>query len=533
MLAVSVYWFSFLSFGLYVALQAQKKKLFPKEFLYIASLAFSLLFTYFIFYVYAFRYGLGHHLLLAFCAVGFLFFALTVREAIKNKQTRDSIRKFYAVPLFITLAFLVFYAHFLYACPGKAPVTDQWGEIQNPAFCHIAQLPIDNALPFIYAEDVLSNHAKELVIDWSIADRPPLQIGASLPIADVTLHASQFTKYAYYTVFAIFLQLSWIGVLWGILNTLFKQRWRVWGLLIGFGGTGFFYLNSVFVWPKLLSASLVVFSVFLLIDAGKTKRLFDYRYAVMAALAISLGLLAHTGVVFTLLGMLPVMAYDLGFHRKGRKLPLKPLVAAVILSLLLLVPWQITKSHLTTHDRLVKWQLAGVISAKDQRGTLETIKQEYQKLTFKQWLSNKKSNTEVVFTGSVHNHCDVRPSDILSNCNLASWRSLTFFSPFFAFEFFILGFPAALWQMFKRTLDKLDRTLLWTSLLSLVAWILLLFIPGSTVLHQGSYATEILLFIVLGRKLASLPSYVFGPLIGLQVILFYIAWLRPFGIHVL
>jgi hypothetical protein len=116
---------------------------------------------------------------------------------------------------------------------------------------------------------------------------------------------------------------------------------------------------------------------------------------------------------------------------------------------------------------------------------------------------------------------------------MASWRLLTFFSTFWAFEFFIFGFLILIWQLFKRSLDKFDRAVLWIVFLSLAFWILVMYIPSSTVLHQGSYATEMLLFLLLGKKLAGLPQSVFMPLMSLQVLLFYMAWLRPFGIHLL
>ncbi|HXE10120.1 MAG TPA: hypothetical protein VN554_01715, partial [Verrucomicrobiae bacterium] len=430
--------------------------------------------------------------------------------------------------------FLVVYSHFLYTCPGKAPTTDQWGEIQNPAFCHIAELPIDNALPFIYAQNVLTNHARSLVIDWSIADRPPLQIGASLPIVDIAHSSNQFTKYAYYYVFVIFLQLTWIAAAWGVLNTLLKQRWKVWALLIGFGTTGFFYINSVFVWPKLLSASLAVFAVFLILDLNKRrKRLFDYRYVIMASLALALGLLSHTGIVFTAVGLVPIVVYDLIIHGTFRTLKLKPLLIAFAVALLLLVPWQVTKDHLTKHDRLIKWQLAGVISANDNRGTLQTIKDQYKKLTFKEWANDKWTNTHALFINYAKTRCGFGISTMFNKCNMASWRLLTFFSTFWAFEFFIFGFLILVWQLVKRSLDKFDVIVLWTAFLSLAFWILVMYVPGSTVLHQGSYATEMLLFILLGRKLAGLPRYAFAPLIALQVLLFYMVWLRPFGIHII
>ncbi|HXE10121.1 MAG TPA: hypothetical protein VN554_01720, partial [Verrucomicrobiae bacterium] len=63
---LAAYFFSFVAFGTYPALVALKRKLFPKEFLYMASLAFSLAAMYALFYIYAYRERYGHALLWVF-----------------------------------------------------------------------------------------------------------------------------------------------------------------------------------------------------------------------------------------------------------------------------------------------------------------------------------------------------------------------------------------------------------------------------------------------------------------------------------
>ena len=529
-----IYFLSFLSFGFYCALKAQKKKLFPKEFLYIASVTFSLVISYLLFYIYSFSYRLGHYLALCFLIAGLVGLLLSVQEVRHDKQAWKTTKTFFMTPLLIIFGILLIYTHFFYSCYGQPAVIDQWGEIQNPAFCQISALPIDNALPYIYGQNVLTNHARELVIDWSIADRPPLQIGAVLPILDFEQHAQVYVRYAEYNLFSTFLQLSWVGVVWGVLNILLKKRRHIWGLIVGFSAVGFFYLNSIFVWPKLLAASLTVFGIVMLLNTNiKAKRLFEYRYLVMSVLAITLGLLAHGGVVFTLLAVAPVMLYDLLRHTPRTKINWKNVAAAAAVVLLLLLPWQHVKSQLTSHDRLVKWQLAGVVPADDPRGTLQTIKQQYAKLTLHEWLGDKKVNAFTLYDGGVVSTCKLRPNNVLDKCNMATWRNRTFFSTFFAFEFFIFGFLIVIWQLMRNSLDKFDKTLLWIGLLTMAGWIVLMYLPGSTVVHQGSYATMLLLFILFGKKLATLPQPAFFTLISLQVLLFYFAWLVPFGIHII
>jgi hypothetical protein len=282
-----------------------------------------------------------------------------------------------------------------------------------------------------------------------------------------------------------------------------------------------------------LATGLAAFGIFLLIDKSDKRRgLIEYRYVVMALFSIALGLLAHDGVLFTLLGMIPLVIYDFVKNGVHTRLNYKYITAGILIALALLVPWQIVKSELTTSDRLIKWHFAGVISVDDKRGTLQTIVDEYKKLSFHQWVSNKETNVRTLVDGGVHDKCSSSLRHIFDACHMASWRDHVFFSMTYAFEFFIFGFLIVAWQLIKRRLDMFDIKILLISITSILFWVFLMFIPGGTVLHQGSYATMFLLFVFLGKKLSTLPDALFVSIIGLQVALFYLAWLRPFGIAV-
>lgn len=529
-LELCLYTTAFLSFSLLAGLYAVKKKLLPEKFLLIGSLTFGLTFNYFLFYLYAANIRLGRTVLLGFVLLGLICLALVTKLLLSDKKQLKVVWSYFLIPMLVIATLTTAYSAMFYGCRSKGYVVDQWGEVQNPAFCHVSKLPIDNALPYIYGENILHDRARSLVIDWSIADRPPLQIGTSLPILDLGKNSPPYTHYAYYTVFSIFLQLSWVAAAWGVLSTLLKKRLHIYGLLIAMSATGFLYLNSVFVWPKLLAAGLFVFGAFLLLWSPKRqKTVLSYRYLPMASLAISLSLLSHTGSLFTLLAILPIFAYDFVRYKLYDRPMLKKYGIALLIAACLLVPWQVAKSQLITHDRLVKWHFAGVISAEDQRGTLETIVDEYSKLPPKTWLNNKKANTETLVTGGVIVNCPGGVKNLFSYCNMSAWRDRTFFSSFYSLELFAIGFIIIAWQAIKRTLDKFDKTVLLIYGLYLVIWVLMMFIPGSTVLHQGSYASALLLLLLLGKKIATLPNYAFITFVGLQVSLFALAWLRPFG----
>lgn len=527
-----IYLILFLSVGLSCSSIALRRGWIPKEFLYLSSISFSLVFSYIIFFAYNYRYRLGHYFTLLFFFMGTVALVYLIASNWKSKKNFDTVKTFFIVPLFIILATLTLYSYIYYGCAKGSGQIAPYGEVQNSAFCHVSNLPFDNALPFIYGEKVLANHSKDLIIDWSIADRPPLQIGAVLPLLDFSQDAQPYTKYAYYSIFSTFLQLSWIGVAWGALYILVKKRWKIYTLILGFGCTGFFYLNSVFVWPKLLAASLVVYGLFLILDASKKhKTRFTYRYLPAASIGITLGLLAHGGVLFTVLAVCMLIGYDLIRNRKlSRRISLRAVLAALLICTALLVPWQIAKSELVSSDRLVKWHFAGIEAPTDKRGTLKTIEDQYKTLTIDEWLRSKSENISSIYKIGDYRCGPLYITSLLSKCNMETWRGLTFYRTLFAFELFIVGAFIFLWRLLQNRVEKIDKTLALITLSSLFVWIIAMYSPGSTLLHQGSYATMLIAFLIFGKQIALANSLILPGLVILQLMLYYFAWLHPFSI---
>ncbi len=522
------YAFSFMVLGLWVALRIINRRLFPKEFLYICSLAVSLVVYYFLFYIYLANTTVAHYLVIGLILLALPAFVSLILSLKKSSAQFKLVRTFYVIPLLLTLLFFSVYTSLLYSCRIYANGVDN-RRVVNQTFCAIQNMPLDNGLPQMYADFVLQHKPRALVIDWTIADRPPVQIGTSLPIMDFTQGARQSLRGHYYNVLSIFLKISWVGALWGLFRKLKLERWTQVLLFIGFGATGFFFLNSVFVWPKFLSAGLVLAAMTPYLGEAITKE--SYRYAPVAIGLICLGMLSHTNVMFTLLPFVAIQLYKLLRTKKWRRqLNLKFLVIAVVLALAFLAPWQVFKSSITTSDRLIKYHFADVTSYADTRGTVQTIIQEYQKLSFHQWLHNKQANVAALFNGNFRFEAGCRPIDLYKTVKGCSdWKTLTFFSTFFALETFTVGFLALVYLGIRKLWDRFDKELLWLLGGSLLFWLLVMFHPGSTVVHQGSYLTMILLFVLLGKSLAKSSRAVLVGLTIIQLIIFYQAWI--YGVH--
>lgn len=521
------YLLSFLVIGLWLALKAHKKKLLPNEFIYIASLATSLLMHYFLFYLYLLSPWLAHQIVLLIILISPVLLVFIVQGCLKSPAQLTFLRKYYLPPLVISSLLLIIFSSLFYSCFSRPPALGGYQDIDNRTFCHISTLPFDNALPFIYADNILRNEDKKLAIDWKLVDRPPLQIAATLPIEDLSMQDRSYVRFSYYHIFSVFLQLSWVGAVWAILQRLKIKKRAQACLFVGFSTTGFFYLNSVFVWPKLLAAGLAVAGISLFI--GNTKRKLPYNYLPFAAILISLGLLSHAGVLFSIVPFGALLLYKI---IRSSKINYRYVVASILLALFILVPWQLYKGAQPNPDRLVKYHFAGITAYDDMRGTLQTIVDQYKTLSLEQWEHAKTQNAETLVTGSynLQKDCPIKLSTILSDCNMSQWRALTFFSTFFALEVFTVGFIVLLYQLVRRRLDSFDKDTIFIIVAGLVFWIFSMFLPGSTVVHQGSYASMVLMFVLLGKHMAKLRLPILIFLTCLQVVIFYFVWIHAFHI---
>lgn len=519
-----LYGLLFLAIGSWISLEALKRRWFPKEFLYISVLAASLAIYYAIFYLYLIKPSFANIVVKIVLLLSLLALVSLVNTLWKSKELFSLVKKFFMVPLVLTGIVLFAYLTIFYSCMTMPPLLAGHNELDNRTFCNTSTLPFDNSLPFIFGQDILRNQEKVPAATWNMVDRPPLAIAATLPILgqDAQSHSSQFTTYYSYHIFSVFLELSWVGAFWGIFQMLKMNKKFQLLALTTLATLGFFYINSVFVWPKLLAASLVFTGILSLLGKNKPAR---YRYLPFAALTISLGALSHTAVLFT---VIPFLAYYLFVVFRLKKINVRYFGVAFTIALVMLAPWFIYKNSVVKTDRLAKWQFAGVTSADDKRGTAQTIKDQYKTLTFGKWINNKEENVKTVVTGNYNSTpgCSFNEQGLIDKCVFGDWRTLTFFSSFFAFEALNLGWLAVIYQFIRKKIDLLDKELLIIITGSLLFWVLLVFAPGGTILHTGSYTTMMLIALLLLKKISELPkaNLLISCLAGLQITIFYLAW---------
>ncbi|HEY5078708.1 MAG TPA: hypothetical protein VII43_02630, partial [Opitutaceae bacterium] len=386
----------------------------------------------------------------------------------------------------------------------------------------IDNLAIDNEIPQMFSDRLVHGEdPRHLAFGWwSSGDRPPLQTGCDLLVAyPVAASGVNFDTAAQSA--GVWMQLAWVCAAWGWLATLGVSPRRSAMIIALLAPTGFLALNTVYVWPKLLAGAFTVgaFCVWLAMRDGKRDAPRDW--AVLSLLG-TLGFLAQSGAAFSLLAWLPFAA------ARMRRIPLRSWAAAAAVFAALVLPWMAYQRYYNPPaNLLLKWHLGGA-NIPDARGTWETIRSGYASLSPSTLLHYRMVNLATMFKGPWLDWLAYRGSDV------ASQRNAEYYGVFFGLGRWILGFVplAALlfsaWRIrfLKETVSRLGLSVAWC-LLTLAVWLSLMFLPESTVIHQGSYACVLMLLLSLAFALwlAHPGAFVFVGLAGLAD--FAWLWLPP------
>ena len=366
-----------------------------------------------------------------------------------------------------------------------------------PSLIALFSLPSDNNLPHLLAEHI-ANHAppKPFFADWLSSDRPPLQAGFDL----FTRLFAPVVKddYMRYQGLAQVLQTSCLGMLYLICRACGLGARRALGVTALALLSGFFFVNSVFVWPKLLSASYLAIAVATVFAPLRRSR----AQAILVGVAVALALLSHGGVAFTLPAL--AIAWIVRDRIAGARLLATACVAAVVL----LLPWMwYQRAYDPPGDRLLKWHLAGQMNVTPEPFA-QTLTDAYA-VPFSTIVTNKADNVLPLVS------YDGRTAD------------KEFFSVRYALGALMLPFLAAFILMRQRRF-RVAGSLACIALGSLAFWCLLMYGPGTTVVHQGSYLTIVLMFIAGGFVATAWPA-LFALCAAWQLYDFIATWLSTFS----
>ena len=395
-------------------------------------------------------------------------------------------------------------------------------------------LPGDNDLPYLFAEGIRDGHVpKPLQADWLSSDRPPLQTACVL-----AQYAFLFKpRLLGYTVDAVILQSLWILAAWLLLAAFEIDRRAITLTLTVSLFSGFVFLNTFFVWPKLLAAAYIL-ALLTFLFTPKIRLLATSNKAVMlAGSLLALGLLAHGASAFAVLGAAAMMPLF------RRRIPVRKFALLIGTVAILYAPWTLyQKFYDPPGNFLLKMHLAGVDKI-DSRSFPLALWDAYSSLTPREFVHNKIENLKTVFQNSgnfwietVHLVTHLRTPDAPQWIS-GALRIWMFFHFVVNLGFLMIG-PLALASGFVnrfRTTEWRAAAIMWLYVVMTTAiYVLLKFTPGTAIIHAGTYATVLLAYFASVLAFWAISRFLALAIGCLQMavhILIYGLFMRPIGPH--
>jgi hypothetical protein len=385
--------------------------------------------------------------------------------------------------------------------------------------------PDDNQIPFIFAERIYEQKPLKPFCcgNWLSSDRPPLQTGIFLfrrPLRffpNVALH---------YQLLATALQCLWLCGVWTFLTALRVPEKRI-KQAIGFLiFSGFLFYNSVYVWPKLLAATFILFSfsiVFEALTGNRSLTLFD---TTLGALCISLAIMAHPGSVFSLPALLLILLVK-------RKVPtVRQCAWAAIMFGLIAAPWSAYQKYYDPPGtRLLKMHLAGIYNP-DSQSVWQAIKGAYRERSLATIVHYKLANLSTLlgpkmidgygFTGIEAHHGLRLNSEVTEATRIAQreyiWNAVGILN---------IGWLVGLALLLKKrrpTIIPYSGLIVAAAIVNLFVWSIVLLGPGQTFTTHSSYADILLLSIGLLGFIFVLPPIGTAILFAVQLFNFCVIW---------
>jgi hypothetical protein len=246
---------------------------------------------------------------------------------------------------------------------------------------------VDNEIPRMFADCLTKDRIglKPFHLgDWHSSDRPPLQTGMIMVAYPLVEEAGGRLAYL---LLGVAVNIFWIFGLWGFLRTVGISERKILQVVILVALVGAVFINTVYTWPKMLSAALSLTVAAAILDQNCPKRI---RTLVVGS-ASAFSLLSHGSAAFALLGLAPL------FWVRRKAWRTRDVITTFAVAALVYCPWVAYQSFYDPPgNRLIKWHLAGVTSLDESRPSVKAIVEEYNKIGFSGFAVNKLHNLRML-----------------------------------------------------------------------------------------------------------------------------------------
>jgi hypothetical protein len=242
---------------------------------------------------------------------------------------------------------------------------------------------LDNQIPRMFADCLMKDRIglkPFLLADWHSSDRPPLQTGMIMVGYPLVEKAGSHLAYL---LLGVAVNMFWILGLWGFLRAVGIPEQKILQVVMLVALVGAVFINTVYTWPKMLSAALSLTVAAAILDQNCLKQI---RMLVVGS-ASALSLLSHGSAAFALLGLAPL------FWVRRKEWRTRDVIATLAVAALIYCPWVAYQNFYDPPgNRLIKWHLAGVIPLDEGCSSVNTIVEEYKKIGFGGFAVNKLHN---------------------------------------------------------------------------------------------------------------------------------------------
>ena len=378
------------------------------------------------------------------------------------------------------------------------------------------KLPSDNILPALFAHRVVLGASTERPVPplWPAGDRaserPPLQ--ASVVAAVGSMNPG--IRGDEYQLLATLCQVQWLPALWLLGAACGFPRRTIAFVLVACAVSGFFFVNSIYTWPKLFAASLMLGALAMSIesppeDAGAARA----RAIVIVALC-ALSLLAHPGPSFTLLAvpaLWPMLRRVIAI-----RLAAATLASAGLVVFMLGVPWLIYQTLVDPpSQRLLREHLA---DGRSEGSAVDAIARANLERPFAEHVRVRGANLGAQLGD---------PLVVIWPGPLARAQGEQFFHHGAALGVLLIGLGMALARPRAGTPDAVVRRLAILAIVALALWSLLVFNAGQALIHHGSPVTTALLFFSGAYGLTRLPAAASWSLLAVHAAAGFSIWIIP------
>jgi hypothetical protein len=380
------------------------------------------------------------------------------------------------------------------------------------------KLPSDNILPGLFAHRVVlhGSTARPVPPLWPDGDRaserPPLQaaiiVAVGSPIPGIEGDE--------YQLLATLCQAQWLLALI-LVAMACGVRGRA--LVIAIGAcifSGFFFVNTIYTWPKLFAAALTLGALAIAIEPPPERPPQRRARTVAAATLTALSLLAHPGTVFSLIAV-PVCWSWLRplVHLSASR---SAIASSLLAMALLNAPWIAYQALIDPPaGRLLREHLGdgrpegpvvrGIVSANLERPLGEHLRVRFGNLAAQ--LGNP--------VAAVWPH------------SIADGQVQQFFRHGASLGVLLIGLVLLVRRARGDVALHAVRRLAAWALIAMAIWSLLIYGPDQALIHHGSPVTTILLFFAGAYGLTRLPGIVVGMLLTVHAAAFLMVWVAPMG----